>query len=308
MKRAPGVVRTAVVALTGLASVLASGAAIAFPEYPGTRALGMGGAGRADARGNEGPLLNPAGMSLARIFTLEGGYQLITRDGGHLVHASVVDSRTSDWNLAGGLYYTYKTASPAGVPRLSGHEAGLALSIPLLSRVMVGATGKYFHVSGGAPEADGAAKHQGFTLDAGLVVRAASVLTVGVAGYNLRNLSTASAPVALGYGVAVNPAPTLVLVADVVHDFTAGDDTRGVEVSAGGGAELSLAQRVTLRAGGGRDGRSRRGFITAGVAAAFELGAIDAGVRQDVSGGAKQTYLAIGLRLFVPSSPFGPGP
>ena len=38
----------------------------AFPEYVGSRALAMGQGGRADARGGQAPLLNPAGMSLAR--------------------------------------------------------------------------------------------------------------------------------------------------------------------------------------------------------------------------------------------------
>ena len=166
----------------------------AFPDDPGTRALALGGAGRADARGDQGPRLNPSGMSLARLYTLEGGYQFITRDGGHLAHVSVVDS-TSASNLAGGLYYAFRTATPAGRPRLVGHEAGLSLALPLADRVFLGATGKYVYATGGFAEPDGATKHRGFTADAGVTVRAASFLSIAVVGYNLRDLSTIQAPV-----------------------------------------------------------------------------------------------------------------
>ena len=161
----------------------------AFPDDPGTRALAMGGAGRADARGDQGPRLNPSGMSLARLYTVEGGYQFITRDGGHVARVSVVDS-TSGSNLAGGLYYSYRTATPAGLPGLVGHEAGLSLSLPLADRAFLGVTGKYVYASGGFAEPVGAAKHSGITADAGVTVRAASFLTIGVVGYNLRDLST----------------------------------------------------------------------------------------------------------------------
>ncbi|HEX2656849.1 MAG TPA: hypothetical protein VHU40_01200, partial [Polyangia bacterium] len=61
------------------------------------------------------------------------------------------------------------------------------------------------------------------------------------------------------------------------------------------------------RAGGGRDGGSRAGYVSAGLAALSGLGAIDAGVRQDITGDRKLTYVVVGLRLFVESpKPAGP--
>jgi hypothetical protein len=282
-----------------IALALAPGSAQAFTDFAGARALGMGGAGRADARANEGPLLNPSGMSLGRLYNVDAAFQLITRDGGQTAHIGVMDS-TSAWRIAGGAYYTLRRASPAGVPVLTGHEVGLALSFPLGERAMLGATAKYLYLSGGAPEADGASKHNGFTADVGLTVRALSNLTVGVVGYNLHDLGTARAPVALGYGVALLPTPELTIVADGFHDFTPGDDTRGVELSVGGGVELAVAQKLAPRLGGGYDGRLRHGYVTAGFATISELGAAEVGLRQDVSGGGKLTYLGVGLRLFVP--------
>jgi hypothetical protein len=296
MKRAPPLAVAAVAA--GLMVSAPFGAA-AFPEYIGSRALGMGGAGRGDARGDEGPVLNPAGMSLSRVYTLDGAYQFITRDGGHFVRASVVDS-TSSFNLAGGLSYTYRTASPAGASRLSGHEVGLALSYPFGDRVLVGVNGKYVHVVGDSREANGVANHSGFTLDAGVVVRPASMLTIGIVGYNLRDLSTVNAPVAIGYGIALSPIADLVIAVDGLHDLTTSDPTIGTRTTVGGGVEYMFQQKLVLRVGGGRDGGSRHGYLTAGFAGVSELGAIDIGLRQDISGDAKLTLFAVGLRLFVP--------
>ena len=286
--------------------VWAPARAWAFPDDPGPRALAMGGAGRADARGDQGPRLNPSGMSLARVYTVEGGYQFITRDGGHVARVSVVDS-TSGSNLAGGLYYSYRTASPATLPRLTGHETGLSFSYPIAERVLVGVSGKYLNVSGGFPEPDGAAKHGGVTADAGVTVRVASILTIGVVGYNLRDLSTVQAPVALGYGLALYPLPDLVIAVDGVHDFTTSDHTRGVRTTVGGGGEYVLQHKTVLRAGGGHDGASGHGYVDVGVAALSELGAVDVGFRQDVSGDRKLTFIAVGLRLFVPQ-PAARGP
>jgi hypothetical protein len=276
-----------------------SARAWSFPDDPGPRALAMGGAGRGDARGDQGPRLNPSGMSLARLYTVEGGYEFITHDIGHLARVSVVDS-TSGSNLAGGLYYSYRTASPVSLPRLSGHEAGLSFSYPFAERVLVGVSGKYLNVSGGFPEADGAANHGGITADAGVTVRVASILTIGVVGYNLRDLSTVQAPLALGYGLALYPIPDLVVTVDGVHDFTTSDHTRGVQTTVGGGGEYVLQHKTVLRAGGGRDGVTGHGYVCAGVAALSELGAVDVGFRQDVTGDRKLTFIAVGVRLFVP--------
>lgn len=270
----------------------------AFPDFLGARGLAMGGAGRADARAEQGPLLNPAGMSLARLYTVEGGYGYITRDGGQTFRGSVVDS-TSGFKLGGGLFYSYRTASPAGVPALKGHQVGLSLSYPFGDKVMVGTTSKYVNLSGGA-EPDGKAKHSGFTFDAGMVARA-STLTIGIVGYNLRDMSSVHAPLALGYGLALQPVPDLTFVVDGYHDFTTYDATRGTLTTVSGGGEYVAQRRLAVRAGGGRDGVSGHGFLSAGLAVLSEIGSVDASIRQDISGDARLTFFAAGLRLFVPA-------
>ena len=78
----------------------------AYDEFPGTRALGMGGASRAFAVGDSGPMLNPSGMSLVKNFQCwRARYGYGSRLNDHTLHASTVDN-TSAFGIAGGLYYT----------------------------------------------------------------------------------------------------------------------------------------------------------------------------------------------------------
>jgi hypothetical protein len=164
----------------------------------------------------------------------------------------------------------------------------------------VGASVKYLYVSGGA-EPDGGTRHTGVTADAGVTLRALPILTFGLAGYNLHDLSTREAPVALGYGAALTPLPDLMIVLDGLEDFTTSDPSHGVQTTVAAGAEYLINRRAVPRLGGGRDGRSGDGYLSAGLTALSELGAVDVAVRQDISGARKVTYVVAGLRLFVPA-------
>ena len=302
MKRERGaraVTRHSWSALAAGMALLASARAWAYPDDVGPRSLAMGAGGRADARGTDALALNPAGMSLATRYAVAGDYQLVTRSGGQTLRVGVADS-TSAFGLGGGFYYAYRAVSPAGVPSLHAHELGLALSYPFSDHVYLGVTAKYLRASGGV-EPDGATHHYGFTGDVGLAIRPTSAVTLGVAGYNLIDRSTTQAPVALGYGLALSPRPEVTVVFDVLHDFTTSDPNHGVRTSVGGGGELVVRDFLAVRAGGGRDGTSGAGFVSAGLAGISPVGALDASVRQDLSGDRKITVLVFGFRLFVES-------
>jgi len=291
--------------LTGVLAIIVAvpGVAQAFPDALGPRATGMGEAGVADARATDALRLNPAGMGLASLYTLAADYQFMNKQGGQSLNVGVADS-TSDTKLGGGLFYGYRSASPMGLPSLGAHQAGLAVSFPLSERFLVGATVKYVHVSGGF-EPDGQSSHGGVTADAGLVLRVAPGVTLGATGYNLHDLSTVMAPLSLGYGIAFSPGSNFTVVFDALHDFTTSDPTRGVRTNVGGGAELLLKDIVAVRLGGGHDGGARgpaAAYVTGGLAGLSEMGALDASIRQDLSGDAKITTIIFGLRLFVQTS------
>jgi hypothetical protein len=280
-------------------TLAAAPSARAFEELTPTQALGMGGASRAWAVGDAGPLMNPSGMTLVKAYTVEGLYGYASRLSDQFLHASIVDD-TSSYNLAGGVYYTYHTAS-GDLPG-HGHEAGASLAFPLGNYVAIGGTVKYFNLSGGdAPDGH----NGGVTFDIGLTARPTGVLSIGVVGANLRPLYTSQATQSVGYGVALLPTPALILTADGLTRLTADNQTGRKGTSAMAGATYTLAGKVAFRAGGGYDAVTQNGYGTLGLSAISEIGAIDAGVRQDLlhaEGTPRETVVGVSLRLFIPAS------
>lgn len=288
-----------------LTAAVAPGAR-AFEEFTPTEPLGMGGASRAWAVGDAGPLLNPSGMTLVKAYTLEGTYGYGTRQDDQFLHASVVDN-TSSYNLAGGLYYTYHSMDPSGGVSGHGHEAGLSLAFPFGTYVAIGATLKYFNLAGG----DAIGGHDGgVTFDLGLTVRPMPLLSVAIVGNNIRNLDNGQVPQTVGYGVAVLPTPALVLAADGLTRFTADAQTGRKGTSAMVGASYTLFGKMAIRAGGGYDAITGNGYATLGLSAISDIGALDGGLREDLfrsqddAGMARprETVVGLSLRLFIPAS------
>lgn len=284
-----------------LSGVIAFGLArpAAAAEHVGTRPLGMGGAQRAAASGGAGFLLNPSGISLSRAYIVEGAYQWHRRDGRHQGHASIVDS-TSGLNVGGALYYTYTYADPEGAGLTSSdHEGGAALSFPLGDRLSIGSTIKYARTTISDPAVTDDLKASGITFDIGVTARPVSNVAVAAVGYNLRELDRVGARRAFGGGLALTAVTNLLVAADgLLQPALDGDDNR---LTIAGGAEYVVANRVGLRAGGGRDGVRENAYAAGGASLLSEIGALDVGVRQDLSGSSRETFVAVSARLFVPS-------
>jgi hypothetical protein len=243
---------------------------------PTARALGTGGAMRGFATGDSGPQLNPSGISLLRAYSVEGSYLHNSAVHSHDVRISAVDS-TSAFNLGGALYCT-------------------ALSFPILDKVFLGASANYNHFTN-----DANSTKTGLTFDAGLTVRPVSMLSVGVVGTNLFDKGMPWAPRTLGGGVALLPLPTLILLFDTVWQKVY-DGSRDQVLSYMGGGEFSFAGSAAFRFGGGRDGLSKNGYVAGGISLlSSDIGALDVGVHQDVSGNTKTTIVGVSARIFVPS-------
>ena len=265
-------------------------------RFPGTRALGMGGALRAAATGDSALQLNPSGISLARAYFVEAAYQHSSPAASHDVHASVVDS-TSGFNVGGGFYYSYLSASPTGLPSANGHQLGIPLSFPFLDKVFLGATGKYLRLGFGDDT-----KKKGFTIDVGLTLRPIPFLSLAAIGYNLNDLGTAWAPRAFGGGIAILPMPILLIGYDMVWETVYGDPTREKALYYMGGAEFTLDQVAAFRAGGGKDGLTKNGYFSVGFSGIqSQVGALDIGFRRDISGHSQATILSVSARIFVPA-------
>jgi hypothetical protein len=301
----------AIVVTTALAS-----SAWAFEDFSGTRSLGMGGASRAWAIGDEGPLLNPSGMTVAKTYDIEATYGYASaanlpasaapnRLADSFLHASIVDS-TSSYNLAGGLYYTYHTADRGGGVSAHGHEVGFALALPFGELVSLGGTIKYFRIEDDDVVAGGSG---GLTFDLGATVRPAPMLSLALVGSNLRDLGNSQATQGVGYGAALIPTPNLVVALDGLTRLTPDNQTGRKGTSVMAGADFTIADRIGVRAGGGYDAVTGNGYFTLGFSAISEVGAFDAGLREDlfrseVSPGVerpRETVVGVSLRLFVPA-------
>ncbi len=280
--------------LVGLTAA-APGARADGVRFPGTRSLGMGGALRAVATGDTGPMLNPSGISLIHSYQVEGAYQYDKSAGAQDARISAVDS-TSNFNLGGALFYSYHYDSVGGGPAETGHLAGASLSFPFADKVFLGGTAKYIHFG----DASGTVR-SGFTFDAGVTIRPFLPLSIALVGYNLVDHDTRWAPKGIGGGVAVMPVPMLLLTFDTVVEKVYGASSSQQATYYMGGGELSFSSSGAIRAGGGRDGLTRNGYISAGLSVfSADAGALDVGLRQDISGANRSTILGLSARLFVP--------
>jgi hypothetical protein len=289
---------------------LPAASARAFEEFSGARATGMGGAGRAFAIGENGPVLNPSGMVLARAYTVDGEYAYASRLSGHFLHAAVVDD-TSSYNIAAGFYYTYHVAEPTGGMSAHGHEGGLALAVPFGEYASLGATVKYFRLEGDDAMVGGLVGGDGgVTFDIGATVRPLQELSLGVVGTNLRDLHNSQGAQGLGYGAAYLPFAGLVLAAEGITSCTPDNHTGRKGTSVLGGVDWTIGDRFALRAGGGYDATTGNGYLSGGLSAISEVAAFDVGLRQDlwqheILPGVNQrraTVVGVSLRLFVPAA------
>ncbi|MDB4967870.1 MAG: hypothetical protein JWN44_3559 [Myxococcales bacterium] len=307
--------------------VLSATAARAQSDFVGVRAMGMGEAQRATASGASGPLLNPAGMALARQYVIEGMYGIKVETVGHNANVSIVDSITS--RVAAGLFYTYVYESPrlgfnwaggnvesAQLTR-TGHAAGLSLAVPLGERFIIGATAKYVHFDTTAPLASGSVPDHltldtvnGITFDVGIIVRLGDKFNIGVIGYNLWDHGSRETPLSLGIGLAFVPIPVLSINFDTVINFTGfqnykmdamtGKVTLEQRTTArlGPGIEWLAANKVPLRVGVVYDSGLPATFLTMGLGYMSSSFGVDLTYRTKVQGGL-ENFLMLGIRIFI---------
>ncbi len=305
----------------------AGGLARGQSDFVGVRAMGMGEAVRTVATGASGPLVNPAGMSLVRQYVIEGQYGFSVEDLGHHAHVSVVDSITT--RVAASLFYTFIDTSPTvsfnwaggridnAQLKRQGHAAGLALSIPLGERFILGATIKYLNFNTTAPLPAGTVPNQltfdsvnGVTFDVGLILRLGDKFRIAVTGTNLWDHGSRESPLSLGMGIGVIPIPALTIAFDAVVNFTGyqnyGFDPATGKVSLDGrvtgrfgpGLEWLIRGMVPLRLGVVYDSGLPATFLSVGLGYVQTKFGIDLAYRAKVSGGVENT-LMLGIRLFV---------
>ena len=310
--RAPGALAVA----CGL--LLAAAPAGAFDEMQGARATAMGDGLRAAAATSAAPYVNPAGLSLIRAYVVEAAYELRPQDTTNLVGVSITDSATSRAGVAAGLYYTFLNGQPSfgGVEYTRrGHEVGLAISYPLVDRLLLGVTNKYFYqdTTAGDVHLPGA-RNRGYTIDVGAILRATDAISVTAIGQNLVDEKSWEAPPTLAFGLAFGAASVFVLDFDgVIRWLEYPDRSTMVVGSYHLGAEYFFGGHFPLRLGYSYDfpyralvamtdpavSRSGESFFHGGVGYLTPAFGIEFGARQQLSGSDRETLLSFALKFFV---------
>jgi hypothetical protein len=220
------------------------------------RGAAMGTAVRGDPLGTSALEYNPAGMSRAYLYTLEGHYFRGGPGDRNVVGVAVVDSKTQP-ALAVGVGYGFEFTDGGADLEVQGHDIKLGFASALVpKKVHAGLTLNYLTY-----EFEGADPLDGFTLDAGMLFSITPALHLGLVGHDLINLDHPSKPRRAGGGVAYTGA-LLTLDVDALVDFDSQDDPKPVVAT---GLEILAAETVPLRLGYEWDGARETQWVSGGV-------------------------------------------
>jgi hypothetical protein len=264
--------------------------------FEGARLISLAETQRALSTGNDSIYVNPGGLALGSMYSVELGYLDDIRGSDRRLNASIVDSQAGP--VAGGLAYTYSTRRPDQFPdhpdaRLKGHRIEIAAATKLGNQVGIGVTTRYLHYD----LKNGPMDEEGFktlTFDAGVAWRVIEGLSIGAVGYNLTNSKRPEVPIAIGGGIGYEVAGFSIEV-DTRYTFV----TEAARVSFAAG--YVIADLVPLRLGAWHDFATDAWAVSGGVGFNYERIGVDIGYRQLVSGEANfedgdERILGVALR------------
>jgi hypothetical protein len=222
----------------------AAGASV-YDEFTGLRSQAMGGAHRGLGNSNDTLFLNPAGMVLAKRYSVDLAYGFTAMDDLSHISLSAVDSKSGP--VAGAAGYTHDRGDEDGVDaRL--HRIYMALAYPIVENFGFGITvrnlrGEYTDVASG--ERRDLSLYNG---DIGIAVAAGEGFGFGFTYHNVLRLADDErvlTPPSLGFGAAYTTG-FFSLAADVTMDLRDEDNRRmGYHV----GGEYFAADQYPIRLG-----------------------------------------------------------
>ena len=272
-------------------------------QVPTARGVAMGGALNALGVSTTALFLNPANMSLARVYHIEGLAAFQPESSRQTYGLAIVDSVLNSSHVAGGLGGTWSTLDPDGINRQWTDVRG-GISLPIASFLSVGTAVRWLSVqqavdagpfgaslaSGGTPTAP---IFQNFTFDFGATASLEG-FRLGLVGHNLTNPGTGLAPTTAAAGLGYSN-DKFSLEADGMLDFTTYASTRG-RVMAGG--EVFVAERYALRAGWRYDTGTKLNTPSIGLGYIDPKWSAEIAVNHDVTDEHASTLLVISLRYF----------
>jgi hypothetical protein len=280
-----------------------------YGEVETTRSAGMGGALRAAGNGTTGLFLNPANLALTRVYHIEAIGEITPEVGRQVYGGAVVDSTTN--RLAGGTAITGGFMDPSGTDR-SWMDIRLGLAFPINDSFYIGLGGRYLKLTENGNGPFGTSKASGGlkdpsggrfalvnipTFDAGVTVKLANIVHIGLTGQNLTYPNNGYLPTTAGGGIAV-ATQDFTIEADAIADFNSYLSPTA-RVMAGG--EYLLINHIPLRAGYRYDQGANSHALSAGVGYLAREFSVEASVRRTVAG-PPATMIFFGAAYFLESS------
>lgn len=269
-------------AAAAVALALAVAPALATAQsYETPKLLGLGGAGAANALGNDALYANPAAIALGNFYSLELGYFDDFQGNDRRLAASITDG--FDKRITGGVGYVYRdrllaeNGAAADLTRTI-HRFDVALAAALGGGAALGVTGRYVTASDALGEDDVEDGGYGeFTFDAAAMWRGSSGLSLALVGTNLTDSDQADLPMRLGGGVGFSHE-LFTAELDARYDF------RTEKPWLGGSVGLLLGSTFAVRAGVSHDFATQTTALSAGVGVSTGQFAADLGFRQRIAG------------------------
>lgn len=258
-------------------------------------ALGLG--MRAGAVSTSALAYNPAGLTAAALYHMEGTVDYMTDSGTVALGSAVADSATS--KIAGGVSVRGFLSNDEG--GLDGIDGRVALAMPFSESFAVGLSGRYIAVGTEVPKDEGEGFRdqklaKGITLDASIQIKAGEMVYLAVGAYNFINMNSPLVPVMAGASIGIAPMQGMAIGLDTLIDFS----TFGKPFpNFGAGIEFLAAEAFPLR-GGYRYDRARESHqLTAGVGYTDATIGVDLSLRQDLNGEKQDTRILGALRIYV---------
>jgi hypothetical protein len=271
-------------------------------QVPNARATAMGGALNALGVSTTALTLNPANMTLARVYHLEALGAFSPESLRQTYGLAIVDSVLNSSRLAGGILGTASALDPDGLHR-TWTDVRAALALPLGDLITVGATGRWFNVnqnSGAGPFGSSTASGGStspilnlITFDAGATLVLGG-LRAAVVGHNLTNPGTGLAPTTGAAGVGYQ-TDIFAVEADGMLDFTTFGSVQGRVM---GGGEVFVADHYAIRAGWRYDTGTRLHTPSLGLGYVDPRWSVEAAVNHDLESSHASTLFVLSLRYF----------
>jgi hypothetical protein len=254
------------------------------------RGMALGTGQRAAAMSTSALAYNPAGLTIGKVYHVEGAVDYMADMKTVALGGAIVDSSTTRLAAAFGA-----RGFLSGQGGLGGFDGRLALAFPFSDAVSIGVTGRYLNVSADTVDGTNSKLAKGFTMDAALRIAPVPEVQLAVIGQNFINLNSAYVPVVFGGSAAFAIAEIATIGADLLVDTTS---FGSADITVGGGAEFLLGGAVPLRAGYFYDSKRAQNTISFGIGYTDRSVGFDLALRQQL-GGFGDTRLMAAIRYYV---------